>query len=423
MNCRFDYFAVSLRLAFVAALLATNPLASYAQDDEEATVEIEEEIVLEDVEKDVLQLRIVGARLSYDLDGRVEKVDFDRKRVTDAQLESLAGLVAVREISIRETNIDGSGLAALGEIGTLKKIDLWYTRVNDAALVHLKKLPNLESLSLGGTSITDAGLATLAEIPSLRELWLYDTGISDAGMAHVAKLTELTTLSLARTKISDAGVKQLKTLTKIERIYLTGTQITDETLKHQNPLIQLRRAYLDNTNITDAGLVHIYDLTALDRLRLSGTQVTEDGIRKLRARLTNTQIDWKPRRRGESDPLPRYDFYSGTHQRYPHLKVFVRGRRVPGTYPHLREHRAKPRLYTMADHQEHTDIDWWKTTWRALPNYDYPEYYNYNPTWYDPVPWSPYYQGPRGDDPGQVRTNRALPYTDGPAVEGEYLGS
>tara|TARA_B100000809_G_scaffold171919_1_gene169235 strand:+ start:394 stop:1014 length:621 start_codon:yes stop_codon:yes gene_type:complete len=83
-------------------------------------------------------------------------------------------------------------------------------KVTDAELVHLEGLINLQSLILWGTQVSDAGLVHLKGLTKLEAISLAETKITDAGLIHLRGLVNLQQLYLDRTQITNAAVAELK---------------------------------------------------------------------------------------------------------------------------------------------------------------------------------------------------------------------
>ena len=69
----------------------------------------------------------------------------------------------------------------------LQKLNLQGTRVTDAGLAHLARMPRLEFLDLRDTQVTDAGLAHLSALERLRSLRLGQTKVTTSGIEALQK--------------------------------------------------------------------------------------------------------------------------------------------------------------------------------------------------------------------------------------------
>ena len=153
---------------------------------------------------------------------------------------------------------------------TLIMLNLGHTDVTDADLEHLKELTALKWLNLEDTRITDNGLQHLNGLTGLNGLQLKDTSITDAGLERLRGLTSLEDLGLCHTEVTDGGLVHLSSFPALTMLDLKGTAITDAGLEYLKSLTTLRVLMLERAEITNAGLRHLTGLTALRWLFLDG---------------------------------------------------------------------------------------------------------------------------------------------------------
>lgn len=100
--------------------------------------------------------------------------------------ERIDALVGAKEhitwLNLSDTDLDDSGLEALGQLENLTKLNINRTKVTDAGLDAIANLERLIMLNLYGTSITDAGLDKIANLKSLESLYLWQTQTTDEGI-------------------------------------------------------------------------------------------------------------------------------------------------------------------------------------------------------------------------------------------------
>jgi hypothetical protein len=160
--------------------------------------------------------------------------EFDSKIPAPAPtwLRNLIGqdyFVTVVFIYLRGTEVTDEQLEMVADLPYLDNLTLDETQISDQGFVHLKKLKNLKVLWLNGTKIEDNGLRSLATLTELTDLHLRDTNITDAGLEHLSGLINLDEwLNLRDTKVSDAGLKHLRGLKKLDQLVLNGTNVTEE---------------------------------------------------------------------------------------------------------------------------------------------------------------------------------------------------
>jgi Leucine-rich repeat (LRR) protein len=215
-----------------------------------------------------------------DLDGIIE-LDLDGAKVTDAELQELSRLSALRMLSLDNTQVTDTGLKELSRLSALQELWLNDTQVTDTGLKELSRLSTLQELWLNGTQVTDTGLKELSRLSALQELWLDDTHVTDSGLKELSRLSALKTLSFDNTQVTDAGLKELSRLSALQRLWLRETQVTDAGLKELSGIRTLQALYLDSTQVTDVGLTKLSGLSALQELSLSDTRVTDAGLKEL----------------------------------------------------------------------------------------------------------------------------------------------
>ncbi|MCC7423987.1 MAG: hypothetical protein IT428_27295 [Planctomycetaceae bacterium] len=93
-----------------------------------------------------------------DGDLTIERIDLDRQKITDADLEKLAGLTNIKHLGLHSAKITQKGIEKLLDFPTLTELELSYTGIDDKGLEKLKSLPKLEKLFLYGTKVTKEGV-------------------------------------------------------------------------------------------------------------------------------------------------------------------------------------------------------------------------------------------------------------------------
>jgi Leucine rich repeat len=169
-------------------------------------------------------------------------------------------------------------------------LDLRGTRITDADLNDLAGFKQLQVLNLNSTHITGAGLTALAGLPFLESLDLRGSRVTDAGLQALAGLTQLQALDLSGTHVTDAGLTGLGSLTQLHSLDLANTRITDASLKELASLTQLKVLWLDHSSVTDAGLLDLEGLTQLRTLSLRNTAVTNAGVMALQNALHKVRV-------------------------------------------------------------------------------------------------------------------------------------
>ena len=170
---------------------------------------------------------------------KMEELSLEESLVTDEGLVHLKGLKSLRNLSLVDTKVTGSGLKDLP--GSIKKLRLWGCPVSDRTAEGLSKLTNVEELNLNQTEIGDNGLGHLAKLTKLRELRLKETKVTDAGMAQLRKIENLEMLSLSTCRgITDKAVDEIVKMKNLKEIDLSFTNMTEAGLRRLREVPKLK---------------------------------------------------------------------------------------------------------------------------------------------------------------------------------------
>lgn len=206
----------------------------------------------------------------------------------DDELQKLAELKQLRELSFTGSPLTNAGLVHLSKLTELRTLELGRTKITDAGLEHLANLTRLEKLDLVGLApvsyhSTDPALAHLAGMTKLRVLVLTSCYVGDAGVERLKHLIDLEELRLDKTKITVKGTASLAGLTKLRKLNLENTDFGDDGLANLRGLTRLEELNLKRWNrgsrqFTDRGLEHLEGLTRLRKLNLYQSHITDEGL-------------------------------------------------------------------------------------------------------------------------------------------------
>lgn len=240
--------------------------------------------------------------------------------ISDAGLTSLRNLSRLKELDVRGTDIDGTGLKELAAC-PLKRLSIGEHRSSAQDWSTLPRLEQLEELVLTGISFvqieesvsqampwlrhlscdtaTDADMEEIGRWKQVRELDLSESDVTDAALDRLRVLAELEALGLGYTRISGAGLGDLAANRKLQRLDLAGTGFSEVGLQNLSRLRGLREINLVRSAFDNASLAALQPLTRLERVDLSQSRVTDGAIRRFQRE--------RPRCKVESDPLPQGD--------------------------------------------------------------------------------------------------------------------
>ncbi|QEH32728.1 Leucine Rich repeats (2 copies) [Aquisphaera giovannonii] len=219
--------------------------------------------------------RLLGARdfsaLSVGMGGRL----------TPGGLAALASQTRLERLSL--TDFDGAltdeGLAGLAGLTSMRYLEIVSPEVSDDGLRHLTGLVHLEDARLYLDRVTDAGLASLAGWRKLVRLRLgRSTRVLGPGLRHLAGLRCLRELDLMRLPVDDDSLVHLAGLVELEDLNLRETRAIGPGFAALSGLANLRRLDCRWSGVTDQAMPHIAGLPALEKLDIAGAKVSDAGL-------------------------------------------------------------------------------------------------------------------------------------------------
>lgn len=215
----------------------------------------------------------------------------DHSQITDAGLESVAGLHNLRWLDLSDSpQVTSAGMKHLHDLTQLEFINLRRTQVSDEGLAHLQDKKHLRRLDLGMTKVTGTGLRRVTASTQLRELHFWGNVVEDDSLAALRGMTQLRKLDLGGAPVTDAGLKHLSRCRELEMLGLRGAAVSDTGLRELASHTELRELDLFDTQVSDAGLEQLARFRNLELVYVGETKVTTTGLAKLQQALPNLQI-------------------------------------------------------------------------------------------------------------------------------------
>ncbi|MBA4190974.1 MAG: hypothetical protein C0467_23560 [Planctomycetaceae bacterium] len=210
---------------------------------------------------------------------KVETVALWDTAVTDSGFGELLRARALIEVSISSDTLSGTVLQLLAQLPALRSLQIHRcSRISDNDLQHLAGCVGLRELYLKETAVTDRGLRAICALPEVWSLILDDTTVSDDGCVSLAEMPRLSLLSLNRTRVVGHGLASLRNNEHLNA-YLEGTPATDEGVTALvGRLSNLMRLSLNSTNVGDLAAQALSTLPKLSDVRLSHTKLTDAGL-------------------------------------------------------------------------------------------------------------------------------------------------
>lgn len=209
-------------------------------------------------------------------------------------------LRALKHLRLHCSSEGRRALQSLTKLLRLETLELENCRVTDAVLEKLSRLPRLLRLSISDQmredSITDRGLGSLKRFTSLEALELTSYLITDQGISTLAALGRLRHLELDGAMLSEASVLALAALARLEEVELTMPLGRHglETISRWRKLRRLAVAVKPGTSLDALGKLNNLEMLHLHVGRTEETALQAGSLPalpKLRAMVFEGAID------------------------------------------------------------------------------------------------------------------------------------
>lgn len=182
---------------------------------------------------------------------RLQAVHVSGQMVTDAVVDELAQLPALRRLEIPGARLTATGVARLGSLPTLEVLNLSDCHgLDDDSAAAISRLPRLWRLDARGTLIRDTGVARLTALAALRELDLRETPITDGCVDDLMRMSCLLRLQVDRRYvppdhefaygISPSQADRLAKRTPAVRVRLAVAKLQPKAAKALRPTPRIR---------------------------------------------------------------------------------------------------------------------------------------------------------------------------------------
>lgn len=147
-------------------------------------------------------------RAIQDLPG-ISVLDFYGTRLRDHTAKLIPSSLRLTNLSLGETGVRSADLEVLARLPNLRQLSLRRTSTGDDGLRYVSQLRHLEWLDLSSTDVTDAGMDQIARLTNLKILRLENTRLTDQGLAALSGLRHLEELDLGYTLVSPHSAQLL----------------------------------------------------------------------------------------------------------------------------------------------------------------------------------------------------------------------
>lgn len=140
----------------------------------------------------------------------LEVIDVSGPKVTDATLDDLARLPHLRCLRIEGcTGITRAGWSKLARLKKLRQLHIRNNDVDDRALAAISTLPMI-CIYVSGAHITDRGLEYVTRCTHARDISLTSPLVSDAGLGKLGQLQKLKHLGLYGKHVTPTALAEFK---------------------------------------------------------------------------------------------------------------------------------------------------------------------------------------------------------------------
>jgi hypothetical protein len=203
-------------------------------------------------------------------------------------MSSIAALPHLRFLMCQDTTAGDEGFEALSRSRTLEYI--WGRRCHNLqrrGFTAMAGMPALRALSVSCLNVDDSGLSALPSFPALRELMPMD--VPDEGYRHIAQCERLESLLLMYCReTSDRATEHLRGLAHLGKYFVSyNNRITDRTPEILSGMDTLEEITFDTcAGLTNRGVAALARLPRLRELRVSGMpHVTSEVVAAFPARV------------------------------------------------------------------------------------------------------------------------------------------
>jgi hypothetical protein len=198
----------------------------------------------------------------------------------DDSMPYIAALPHLRFLMCQDTPAGDDGFVALSRSTSIEYI--WGRRCHNLrrrGFSALAGMPALRALSVSCKNVDDQGLSALPRFPALRELMPMD--VPDAGYRHIGRCERLESLVLMYCReTTDAATAHIVTLTGLKKYFASYNRITDRTPEILSGMPSLEEITFDScAGLTNAGIAALAHLPRLRMLSVgSMPRVTADVV-------------------------------------------------------------------------------------------------------------------------------------------------
>ena len=214
---------------------------------------------------------------------RLTRLTFYESLSSSEGLDQLLQSPLLEELDLTGSDLDDAGLAVLGQMRQMRVLSLdGSIGITDRGVGNLAGLQALRTLSIGPADIGDAGAAAVAHLAVLETLWLGANQLTSTGLAHLSRLTGLNQLGIDCPRSGANSLKYLERLVNLRHLTLArleGAQPSDLAFLRNLPALRILTIWYGY--LPEGSLAILGELSALRDLNLCDAHITDVGMEHL----------------------------------------------------------------------------------------------------------------------------------------------
>ncbi|HEY9713436.1 MAG TPA: protein kinase [Chroococcales cyanobacterium] len=208
--------------------------------------------------------------------------------ITSAALKDLAASrIALKKLSLVDTDIDDEGLKALSKMDSIEALDISGIHVSKpSSLDCLRNLKRLEMLSMQNMKLDSPKIQDFAFLESLRSLnrltIAHNRKLPPDTFKYLSGLPQLNRLLCDHCNLNDRSLSYIGVISSLDRLTIIDDEITDDGIAKLDGLNKLQYLQIGGKQLTPKCFASLKKLKALYQLRISDVQaIKRSDVQKL----------------------------------------------------------------------------------------------------------------------------------------------
>ena len=152
-------------------------------------------------------------------------ISFVKKAIDCIDLSPLVSCTCLKELWLRENQLESLDLTPLASCTSLRKLVLDLNKLQDIDLTPLAGCTNLKELDLSHNQLETINLAPLASCTNLQLLWLHENQLETIDLSPLSSCTNLRILMLRENQLQTIDLTPLTSCTRMRQLNLNQNQL------------------------------------------------------------------------------------------------------------------------------------------------------------------------------------------------------